>query len=201
LVETILTLSPKTTWRRDQPHRSFQPAVNANLAIGSGFNIAAPTNGALIQGNVISGGTAPRTALDVVGIATLGGGTFPTTSNCLSIGWDSIQRNTIHLAESIKDELEKFATRRCFAESRSVVTRCQASERRGSIDSNRVSYSIRNYHRSGVPSFRTALLPQGIRESRLMSQSRHLVRRILENEYGFRPLSPFHRISITATYQ
>jgi hypothetical protein len=69
--------------------------VNGNFAVGADYNLAAPTNGALIEGSVGIGNTAPRTLLEVSGLAGVvatNSTTYPATENLFTIGWNNFQR-------------------------------------------------------------------------------------------------------------
>jgi Chaperone of endosialidase len=69
--------------------------LNGNLAVGADYNLVAPTNGALIEGSVGIGGTAPRTQLEVagiIGVIATSTTTYPATENLFTIGWNNFQR-------------------------------------------------------------------------------------------------------------
>jgi hypothetical protein len=66
--------------------------ASGGIAVGdSTYNVVAPVNGAIIQGDVGIGRTAPITALDVDGTASISSGAFPNSVNRLVIGWDVLQ--------------------------------------------------------------------------------------------------------------
>jgi Chaperone of endosialidase len=67
--------------------------ASGGIAVGdSTFNVPAPANGAIIQGPVGIGNTAPVTALDVNhGTASVSSGAFPNSVNRFVIGWDVLQ--------------------------------------------------------------------------------------------------------------
>ena len=65
--------------------------VNGNMAVGSGYNVTAPTNGAIIQGNVGIATTSPRFQLDVLGLGAFSQGIYPATINTFVLGWNNIQ--------------------------------------------------------------------------------------------------------------
>ena len=67
--------------------------ASGGIAVGdSTFNVPAPANGAIIQGPVGIGNTAPVTALDVNhGTASVSSGAFPNSVNRFVIGWDFLQ--------------------------------------------------------------------------------------------------------------
>jgi hypothetical protein len=66
--------------------------ASGGIAVGdSTYNIVAPVNGAIIEGDVGIGRTAPITALDVNGTASISSGAFPNSVNRLVIGRDVLQ--------------------------------------------------------------------------------------------------------------
>jgi hypothetical protein len=86
--------------------------VNGNLAVGAGYNIAAPTNGALIEGNTGIGLTAPQVPLHVNGQVYVAAGDvaglfWNGTANMdgvqINPGWIGMQRSgnaELHLAKA-----------------------------------------------------------------------------------------------------
>jgi hypothetical protein len=73
------------------PSPSSKLTVNGNFAVGADYNVAAPTNGALIEGNTGIGLTAPQVPLHVDGelYVSPGGVTGPFWNGTANI--DGIQ--------------------------------------------------------------------------------------------------------------